>query len=126
MSAKDPAPIFPVVEMLYDPQKHDLLDVFMVENYEDGHVGFVSRLLNYIQQNGKPQAIHCFGDRSYPLLSSLGKQLGIRIMQGAFNQELESLKEFFVLQGREQDPGSESPGPEHIHDHNCEHHHHSH
>jgi hypothetical protein len=124
MSAKIPAPVFPVVEMLYDPQKHDLLDVFMVEDYEEGHVGLVSRLLNYIQQNGKPQAIHCFGDRSFPLLNALCKQLGIRLMQGTFNQELESLKEFFVLQGREQE--GEEPGHEHVHDHTCEHHHHSH
>jgi ABC-type nickel/cobalt efflux system permease component RcnA len=108
--------------MLYDPQKHDLLDVFMVEDYEEGHVGFVSRLLDYIHQNGKPQAIHCFGERSFPLLSALGKQMGIRIMQGTFNQELENLKEFFVLQGQEQsNEGHENH--EHVHDQNCGHHH---
>ncbi|AEV29760.1 hypothetical protein SpiGrapes_1973 [Sphaerochaeta pleomorpha str. Grapes] len=122
LSSKSPSPVFPVVEMLYDPQKHDLLDVYMVEDYEEGHVGFVSRLLDYMHQNGKPQAIHCFGERSYPLLSMLGKQIGIRIMQGSFNQELESLKEFFVLQGQEQEIGEENPDHGHVHDHNCEHH----
>ncbi|WP_320129122.1 DUF6930 domain-containing protein [uncultured Sphaerochaeta sp.] len=119
LSAKNPVPVFPVTEMLYDPQKHDLLDVFMVEDYEEGHVGFVSRLLDYIKASGKPQAIHCFGERSYPLLATLGKQLGIRIMQGTFNEEIERLKEFFVMQGRAQDE------PEHVHDESCEHHHHN-
>lgn len=120
LSPKSPSPVFPVVEMLYDPQKHDLLDVYMVEDYEEGHVGFVSRLLDYIHQNGKPQAIHCFGERSYPLLSEIGKQIGIRIMLGSFNQEVESLKEFFVLQGQEMN--QEDPGHGHVHDHTCEHH----
>ena len=47
---------------------------------------------------GKPQAIHCFGDRSYPLLSYLGSQINIMMVQGKQNDELDTIiKEHLLI-----------------------------
>jgi len=114
--SKGSVPVFPVVSMIFDPQKHELLDLFMVDDYEEDHIKCISRLLEVIEQVGKPQALHCFGERSFPLLSKLGEQIGIKVMQGKRDAELEALMQEFVFQGSEED--------QHVHgpDCSCDHH----
>jgi hypothetical protein len=100
LSSKSRAPVFPVAMLLYDPQGHRLLDAYLVEDYETGYDRFVRRLLEHIRDNGKMQAIHCFGSRSLPLLGEFGKKCGIALMEGSASQELEDVKAFFVMQGK--------------------------
>lgn len=112
------APVFPIAYMLFDPQKHVVLDLHMVDDYEKNHTKFVSRLLESFDQVGKPQAIHCFGDRTYPLLSHLGGQIGILMVKGKQNEEVATLIEEFLAAGM----GTEEE--EHVHGPGCGHHHH--
>ena len=117
--AKGGAPIFPVAYMLFDPQKHVMLDLHMVDDYEQSHTKFVSRLLESFDQVGKPQAIHCFGDRTYPLLSHLGTQLNIMMVRGQQNDELDTIIEEFLSHGLDE----EEHDHEHVHGPGCGHHH---
>jgi len=118
--AKGGAPVFPVAYMLFDPQKHVMLDLHMVDDYEQQHTKFVSRLLDSFDQVGKPQAIHCFGDRTYPLLSHLGTQVNIMMVRGTQNDELDTIIEEFISHGLDE----EEHNHEHVHGPDCEHHHH--
>ena len=117
--AKGGAPVFPITYILYDPQKHIILDMHMVDDYETNHIKFVSRLLESFDQVGKPQAIHCFGDRTYPLLAHLGEQINIMMIQGKQNDELDSVIEEFLNHG----PDEEEHEHEHVHGPGCAHHH---
>ncbi|MGE4583127.1 MAG: hypothetical protein AB7C91_00610 [Sphaerochaeta sp.] len=93
MPEKGERPVFPIFSMVYDPQLHQILDVFLVEDYDEEHGKFVSRLLELFEENGKPQAIHCFGKRTLPLLSKLGPQIGIMVVDGGENQEMDAIIE---------------------------------
>lgn len=117
--AKGGPPVFPVAYMLFDPQKHVMLDLHMVDDYEQYHTKFVSRLLDSFDQVGKPQAIHCFGDRTYPLLSHLGDQINIMMARGKQNDELDAIIEEFLSHGLDE----EEHEHEHVHGPGCEHHH---
>ncbi len=119
--AKGGSPIFPVAYMLFDPQKHVMLDLHMVDDYEQSHIKFVSRLLDSFDQIGKPQAIHCFGDRTYPLLAHLGTQINIMMVQGKQNDELDTIIEEFISHGFNGE--EEHEHHEHVHGPGCGHHH---
>ncbi|MXI87262.1 DUF6930 domain-containing protein [Sphaerochaeta halotolerans] len=84
-------PLYPFYSLAYDPQSHQVLDVFLVEDYEREHGKIVSRLLELFEKEGKPQAIHCYGKRTLPLLSELGKQIGIMVVMGNQQQEMDTL-----------------------------------
>lgn len=111
-------PLYPIYALSYDPQSHQILDVFLVEDYEKEHGKIISRLLELFEKEGKPQAIHCYGKRTLPLLSQLGKQIGIMVVDGNQKEEMEDLiqdmfKELYELP--------------HDHDHeHCDHDHHHH
>ncbi len=117
---KGGAPVFPVAYMLFDPQKHVMLDLHMVDDYEQQHTKFVSRLLESFDQVGKPQAIHCFGTRTYPLLSHLGTQVNIMMVRGKQNDELDTIIEEFLSHGL----NGEEEEHDHVHGPGCGHHHH--
>ncbi|HKL58223.1 MAG TPA: hypothetical protein VJ854_07460 [Sphaerochaeta sp.] len=119
--AKGGLPVFPVAYMLFDPQKHVMLDLHMVDDYELHHTKFVSRLLESFDQIGKPQAIHCFGDRTYPLLAHLGDQINIMMVRGKQNDELDAIIEEFLSHGLEEDEHEHEH--EHVHGPGCDHHH---
>ncbi|MGB4406258.1 MAG: hypothetical protein WBI82_05305 [Sphaerochaeta sp.] len=123
--AKGGAPVFPVAYMLFDPQKHVMLDFYLVDDYKQQHTKFISRLLDSFDQVGKPQAIHCFGDRTYPLLSHLGTQLNIMMVRGKQNDELDAIIEEIISQevNAEEEHAHEHTH-EHVHAPGCEHHHH--
>ena len=115
-------PVYPFYSLAYDPQSHQVLDVFLVEDYEQEHGKIISRLLELFEKEGKPQAIHCYGKRTLPLLSELGKQIGIMVVMGNQKEEMDSLI---------QDMFRELYEIPHDHDHdhhgcNHEHHHHHH
>ncbi|MDY0287841.1 MAG: hypothetical protein RBR15_03355 [Sphaerochaeta sp.] len=116
---KGGAPVFPVAYLLFDPQKHIILDLHMVDDYEISHIKFVSRLLETFDEVGKPQAIHCFGERTYPLLAHLGEQINIMMVKGKQNDELDTLIEEFQSQGLHDEEEHE-----HVHGPGCAHHHH--
>ena len=84
-------PLYPFYSLAYDPQSHQVLDVFLVEDYEREHGKIVSRLLELFEKEGKPQAIHCYGKRTLPLLSELGKQIGIMVVMGNQQEEMDTL-----------------------------------
>lgn len=121
--AKGGAPVFPVAYMLFDPQKHVMLDLHMVEDYEAQHTKFVSRLFDSFEQVGKPQAIHCFGDRTYPLLSHLGSQINIMMVQGKQNDELDTIIKEFLSHGLDEEEHDHEHEHEHVHGPGCGHHH---
>jgi len=106
-------PLYPFYSLAYDPQSHQVLDVFLVEDYEREHGKIVSRLLELFEKEGKPQAIHCYGKRTLPLLSELGKQIGIMVVMGNQQEEMDTLI---------QDMFRELYEIPHYHDHH--HHHH--
>ncbi len=114
---KGGAPFFPVTYLLYDPQKHIILDLYLVDDYEMDHNKFVSRLLETFDEVDKPQAIHCYGDRTYPLLAHLGEQLSIMTIKGKPNDELDALIEEFLSQGLDEEDH------DHVHGPGCSHHH---
>ncbi len=121
--AKGGAPLFPVGYMLFDPQKHVLLDLHLVDDYEKDHIKFVSRLLDSFDQVGKPQAIHCFGERTYPLLSHLGQQINIMVVRGKQNEELDGIIDEFLSHGLDVEEEHDHTH-EHVHGPGCGHHHH--
>ena len=122
--AKGGAPVFPVAYMLFDPQKHVMLDFYLVDDYEQQHAKFVSRLLDSFDQGGKPQAIHCFGDRTYPLLSYVGTQLNIMMVRGKQNDELDAIIEEVISQEVNAEEEHDHEHHEHVHAPGCDHHHH--
>jgi ABC-type nickel/cobalt efflux system permease component RcnA len=77
--------------LIYDPQDHQILDIFIVEDYEKEHGAFISHLLEIFEKAGKPQAIHCFGKRTLPLLEKIGPQMGIMVVDGGKNEEIDSI-----------------------------------
>ena len=83
--------IFPMYQMVYDPQTDQILDLYMVEDYEQEHGQFIARLLELIDHELKPQAIHCYGKRTMPLLSKIGKQIGIMVVEGIEKERMQSL-----------------------------------
>ena len=117
---KGGAPVFPIGYMLFDPQKHVVLDLHLVDDYEENHIAFVSRLLESFDQVGKPQAIHCFGERTYPLLAHLGQQVKIMMVRGKQNDELDEVIDQFISQGLNE---GEDEHHEHVHGPDCDHHH---
>lgn len=121
---KGGAPVFPVAYMLFDPQKHVMLDLHVIDDYEGHHISFVSRLLESFDQVGKPQAIHCFGERTYPLLAHLGSQINIMMVRGKRNDELDAIIEEFLSQGFNGEEEHEHEHHEHVHGPGCAHHHH--
>ncbi len=122
--AKGGSPVFPVAYMLFDPQKHALVDLHLVDDYEGQHTTFVSRLLESFDQVGKPQAIHCFGERTFPLLAHLGDQINIMMARGKQNDELDAIIEEFLSQGFNGEEEHEHDNHEHVHGPGCVHHHH--
>lgn len=84
-------PLFPIYQLIYDPQDHQILDIFIVEDYEKEHGAFISHLLEIFEKAGKPQAIHCFGKRTLPLLEKIGPQMGIMVVDGGKNEEIDSI-----------------------------------
>ena len=84
-------PLFPVFAIAFDPQGDQILDFMMVEDYEEEHAKFVESLLNLIEQHGKMQAIHCFGRRTLPLLEKIGPQMGIMVVDGGENEQVNEL-----------------------------------
>lgn len=91
MGQKSERPLYPIYSLIYDPQSHMILDVYIVEDYEKEHGLFISRLLEIFEKEGKPQAIHCFGKRTLALLSQMGKQVGIMVVEGTQKEEMEKL-----------------------------------
>lgn len=120
---KGGAPVFPVAYLLFDPQKHIILDLHMVDDYEQYHTAFVSRLLESFDQVGKPQAIHCFGDRTFPLLAHLGEQINIMMARGKQNDELDAIIEEFISQSFNGEEEHDHEHHEHVHGPGCGHHH---
>ncbi len=112
---KGGAPVFPTAYLLFDPQKHIILDLHLLEDYEEDHIKIVARLLDTFDEVGKAQAIHCYGERTLPLLSHLGEQLSIMMVKGKPNEELEALIQEFQSQNVEEE--------EHVHGPGCAHHH---
>lgn len=115
MGEKSGRPVFPIYQLIYDPQTHIVLDIFIIENYESEHGTFVSRMLQVFEQVGKPQAIHCYGKRTLPLLEKLGPQMGIMVVDGGKSEEINAI----VI-----DMLNDLYGEHDEHDHH--HHHHEH
>ncbi|MGH0054140.1 MAG: hypothetical protein ACQ5SW_12185, partial [Sphaerochaetaceae bacterium] len=77
-----------------------------------------NRMLELFEKEGKPQAIHCYGKRTLPLLSELGKQIGIMVVNGNQKEAMEHLIH---------DMFHELYETSHDHDHHtCNHEHHHH
>jgi hypothetical protein len=91
LSRQGERPIFPTFSIAYDPHGDRILTFSMVEEYESEHGRFVSELLALFDQWGKPQAIHCYGRRSLPLLEKIGPQMGVMVVQGNPNPKIEEL-----------------------------------
>lgn len=128
LGEKGGRPLFPIFQLVYDPQAHQILDIFMVEDYEKEHGAFISHLLEIFEKEGKPQAIHCFGKRTLPLLEKIAPQMGIMVVEGGQNEELNSIlmdmmHDLFVEEGNAHEH-------HHHHEEGCscnhdgEHHHH--
>ncbi len=83
--------VFPVFYLLYDPQDHLIRDMYMLDEYERDYEEFFHRLLNTFDQGLKPQAIHCYGRRTIPLLSTVGPNMGVMILEGQKSDELEGV-----------------------------------
>jgi len=108
-------PVYPIYSLAYNPQNHQILDVFLIEDYETEHGKFISRLLEIFEKDGKPQAIHCYGKRTLPLLSKMGKQIGIMVVNGTQTEQMgELIQEMF----------HELTDIPHEHEHEHHHHHH--
>lgn len=117
MGKQDHRPVYPTFAITFDPQGDEVLDFRMVEDYDKEHGTFVKALLTLFEQQGKVQAIHCFGKRSLPLLEKIGPQMGIMVVDGGKNELVDELiismfDELF------------SPiGQEHVHGPHCDHDH---
>lgn len=137
LGEKGGRPVFPIYQLVFDPQSHQILDIFMVENYEQEHGAFISHLIQIFEKEGKPQAIHCFGKRTLPLLEKIGPQMGIMVVDGGKNEELDSIlmdmmHELFTEEAHEHHHHHEegcscNHDHGHHHDHedgcSCDHHH---
>lgn len=91
LSEKDRRIIFPMYQVVYDPVADQVLDLYMVEDYEQEHGKFIARLLEMFDSGQKPQAIHCYSKRAMALLSQLGKQIGIMIVEGVEKERMQEL-----------------------------------
>lgn len=91
LSEKDKKIVFPMYQVVYDPQTDEILDLFMVEDYDQEHGKFIARLLEIFDDVYKPQAIHCYGKRTMALLSKIGKQIGIMVVEGVDNEMMHPL-----------------------------------
>ncbi|NCC63540.1 MAG: hypothetical protein EOM15_02640 [Spirochaetia bacterium] len=91
LSEKDRRIIFPMYQVVYDPVADQVLDLYMVEDYEQEHGKFIARLLEIFDSGQKPQAIHCYSKRAMALLSQLGKQIGIMIVEGVEKERMQEL-----------------------------------
>ena len=127
MGQKSERPVYPIFSLIYDPQSHMILDVYIVEDYEKEHGLFISRLLEIFEKEGKPQAIHCFGKRTLALLSQMGKQVGIMVVEGTQKEEMEKLvmemlEDLYADHEHEHEHGPDC-SCHHDHDHDHDHHH---
>lgn len=113
------APIFPICYLLYDPQEREVLDFFLVIDYEAEHTKFAARLFDAFDEVGKPQAIHCFGKRTFPLFSYLGKQLSIMVTHGKKEAGFDAIIEEFLQEAQEEVEQQHVHGPECSHDHHA-------
>ncbi|OQA45271.1 MAG: hypothetical protein BWY50_00135 [Spirochaetes bacterium ADurb.Bin315] len=90
-SEKFDEPTFPVFYLLYDPQAHQILDVYMLDDYEKDHNIFIDRFLAVVDRGVKPQAIHCYGRRTLPLLTKIGPNMGVMVFEGKRDAELDEV-----------------------------------
>ncbi|NLZ76652.1 MAG: hypothetical protein GX911_01635 [Spirochaetales bacterium] len=86
-------PTFPVFYLVYDPQTHKILDVYMIDEYEKNHTVFIDRFLAVVDRGVKPQAIHCYGRRTLPLLTRIGPNMGVMVFEGKRDAELDGVIE---------------------------------
>ncbi len=92
-SEKYKEPVFPVFYLLFDPQTHQILDVYMLDEFEKDYYEFVARLLAVLDRGEKPQAIHCYGRRTLPLLTKIGPNMGVMVFEGQKDDELNEVIE---------------------------------
>jgi hypothetical protein len=90
-SEKFDEPTFPVFYLLYDPQTHQILDVYMLDEFEKDYDVFVDRFLAIVDRGVKPQAIHCYGRRTLPLLTKIGPNMGVMVFEGKRDAELDEV-----------------------------------
>lgn len=127
MGKQSDRPVYPIFSLIYDPQSHMILDVYIVEDYEKEHGLFIARLLEIFENEGKPQAIHCFGKRTLTLLSQMGKQIGIMVVEGTQKEEMEKivmemLENLYAEHNHHHDH-EHGPDCSCHHDHDHDHHH---
>lgn len=108
-SEKFDEPTFPVFYLLYDPQAHQILDVYMLDDFEKDYDIFVDRFLAIVDRGVKPQAIHCYGRRTLPLLTRIGPNMGVMVFEGKQDAELDEVIDemlhHFLHSGIEEEDG---------------------
>ncbi|NMA22723.1 MAG: hypothetical protein GX938_04350 [Spirochaetales bacterium] len=115
MGSHDVRPVYPAFALAYDPQTDQILNVSMVEDYEREHPQFVGELLALFEERGKVQAIHCYGKRTLPLLEKIGPQMGVMVVDGVSNAQVDQL--VFEMFDELFDGHDHGPHEDHDHDH---------
>lgn len=103
----------PIAMMMLD-DRHGVLGVPVVGDFEQGAMRFASEFLGYIEEFGRPASLRVSDMRAYCLLNDLSEQMGIRVIREIEIPEAEQAFQEFIRYMKSMGEGEEKENkPDH-------------